>query len=205
VSEKPLQSSHQESGSQPGSDEREHGSSRRRLLFVMAPVGFALLAGILAVQLLGGEPKKIPSALIDKPAPEFELPPVQGYDVGLSTADLRSGNVLLVNIFASWCGPCLVEHPVLTRLAETTDIPIYAINYKDAPDNAARWLKRNGDPYTRIGADLSGRVGIDWGVYGVPETFVIDGEGRIRYKHIGVLTEDDVQGTILPLVERLRQ
>lgn len=195
----------QDSGSQPGAQEREHGSSRRRLVFVLAPAGFAVLAIVLAVQLLGGDLKQIPSALIDKPAPEFELPPVKGYGVGLSTADLRSGNISLVNIFASWCGPCLVEHPVLKRFAETTDVPIYAINYKDSPDNAARWLKRNGDPYARIGADLDGRAGIDWGVYGVPETFVIDGEGRIRYKHIGLLTDDDIREIILPLIKDLRQ
>ena len=188
---------------QPGAKPAGPDGRRRRLIFILAPIAFAALAAVLAVQLLTGDPRTIPSALIDKPAPEFDLAPVQGYDAGLSSDALKNGEVVLVNIFASWCGPCLVEHPFLMDLAEKGTVKIYGINYKDAPDNASAWLKRYGDPYTAIGADLDGRVGIDWGVYGVPETFIVDGEGRIRYKHIGVLSEDALNQTVLPLVAEL--
>lgn len=196
-----------QAGTEAGGPSESSGGTprRRRLLFVLAPIAFAALAAVLAVQLLTGDPRTIPTALKDKPVPEFDLPPVQGYDAGLSSEALKSGEVVLVNIFASWCGPCLVEHPLLMDLAEKGTVPIYGINYKDAPENASVWLKRYGDPYTAIGADLNGRVGIDWGVYGVPETFIVDGGGRIRYKHIGVLTADALNETILPLVTELSQ
>lgn len=176
-----------------------------RLRFIVPAVLFLVLAVILGWQLLTGEPDKIPSALIDKPIPEFDLPPVKGYDDGLSDEDIKeTGGVSLVNVFASWCGPCRVEHPMLMALARGEVVPVYGINYKDAPEDAERWLEENGDPYARVGADIDGRVGIDWGVYGVPETFVVDDAGRIVYKHIGVLTKADLDEKILPLVESLQ-
>ncbi len=145
----------------------------------------------------------LPSPLIDQPAPEFALPPLESGQPGFSSADLK-GHVSLVNTFASWCAPCRAEHPVLNALAQTKRVPIYGINYKDKADNARAWIAELGNPYARIGAD-DGRVGIDWGVYGVPETFLVDRQGRIRYKHVGPLTQADVEHTILPLVARLER
>ncbi len=183
---------------------RDREASRRRLYFILPLVLFVALAIVLYVVLVDPEKKDIPSALIDKPVPTFDLPPIEGYDAGLATANLMIGQPVLVNIFASWCGPCRIEHPLLMDLATQNTVPIFGINYKDDPDDASGWLKRYGDPYTRIGADRDGRVGIDWGVYGVPETFVVDGAGRIIYKHIGVLTRRDLEETILPLIEANR-
>ena len=148
--------------------------------------------------------REIPSALIGKPVPQFSLPPVQGRSLGLSSADLI-GEVSLVNVFASWCVACRGEHPLFVRLKADGVVAIHGLNYKDQPENAARWLNTLGDPYTRTGADRSSRVAIDWGVYGVPETFVISKEGRIAHKHIGALTAKDLDKTILPLIERLRR
>ncbi len=171
----------------------------------MALVPLIVFAGLLAALGWGltNDPKNIPSPLVGKPVPSFELPPVKGRTLGLSDAGL-SGSVSLVNVFASWCTACELEHPFLMDLAETGVVPIHGLNYKDRPEDAATWLDKRGDPYTRTGADVSGRVGIEWGVYGVPETFVIGPDGRIAYKHVGPLTPDTITGTILPLVERLR-
>ena len=119
-------------------------------------------------------------------------------------AALSKGRVSLVNVFASWCAPCRVEHPVLNALSRSNRVPIYGINYKDRPEAARSWLAELGNPYIRIGAD-DGRVGIEWGVYGVPETFVVDREGRIRYKHVGPLTRDDIERKILPLIAKLEK
>jgi cytochrome c biogenesis protein CcmG/thiol:disulfide interchange protein DsbE len=176
--------------------------SKRGWIFLL-PV---LLFGLLAVGFyagLGIDPSVLPSPLIDKPAPRFALPPLQSSAQGFSSADL-AGHVSLVNTFASWCAPCRDEHPVLNALAQTKRVAIYGIDYKDKQDQALAWIAELGNPYTRIGAD-DGRVGIDWGIYGVPETFVVDKDGRIRYKHVGPLTAADVERTILPLVARLEQ
>ena len=142
-------------------------------------------------------PQEIPSALIGKPVPEFSLPPVQGRTLGLSSADLQ-GEVSLVNVFASWCTACRYEHPLFMQLEEDGVVPIHGLNYKDRPEDAAKWLDDLGDPYTRTGADLDGRVGIEWGVYGVPETFVISKDGVIVHKHIGPVSAKDLEETILP-------
>jgi cytochrome c biogenesis protein CcmG/thiol:disulfide interchange protein DsbE len=174
-----------------------------RLLFIVPALLFVGVAVFLALGLTR-DPGTLPSALIDRPAPDFALPPLEGWDrPALSRADL-GGEPVLVNVFASWCVPCRVEHPVLMRLAQQHGITIHGINQKDAPAQARAFLAELGDPYTRIGADRDGRVSIDWGVYGVPETFVVDGEGRIRYRHVGPLQGRDVEATILPLLERLR-
>lgn len=150
------------------------------------------------------DPRKIPSPLIGKPVPVFDLPPVKGRNLGLSSANLK-GEVSLVNVFASWCTACREEHPLFMELKENGIVPIHGLNYKDKPEDASKWLNELGDPYTRTGADINGRVGIDWGVYGVPETFVIDRDGRIAYKHIGALTRDVLRKKIIPLISELRQ
>lgn len=174
-----------------------------RRWYLAAILGFAALGVLLAVG-LQLDPRRIPSPLIDKPVPEFSLPPVKGRSLGLSSTDL-AGEISLVNVFASWCVACRDEHPILIQLKAEGVVPIHGLNYKNKPDDAATWLDRLGDPYTRTGADLDGRVAINWGVYGVPETFVIDRAGRIAYKHIGPITRDVLQSKILPLIEELRQ
>ncbi len=174
-----------------------------RYIFAIPVVAFAGLAVAFAVGLTL-DPSKIPSVLIGKPVPEFRLPPVQGRTLGLSSDNLR-GEVTLVNVFASWCVECRVEHPLFMRLQAEGTVPIHGLNYKDKPEDAARWLDTLGDPYTRTGADRDGRVAIEWGVYGVPETFVVDHSGTIRYKHIGALSPQLLNDTILPLVEDLRR
>ena len=166
---------------------------RRGWMYLLPAALFALLA----VGFYGGletDTTVLPSPLIDQPAPEFALPPLAGGGAGFSSADLN-GKVSLVNVFASWCVPCRAEHPVLNALAQSKRVPIYGINYKDKPEAARAWIAELGNPYKRIGAD-NGRVAIDWGVYGVPETFVVDREGRIRYKHVGPLTQADLDRKI---------
>ena len=164
----------------------------------------AIFAGIGILLYLGlyRDPTLVPSPLIGKPVPEFELGPVQGRELGLSSQDLRR-EVTLVNVFASWCVACRDEHPLFLDLDREGIVPIHGLNYKDAPEDAAAWLDALGDPYTRIGADLDGRVGLDWGVYGVPETFVVGRDGHIAYKHIGPVTPRVLDEIILPLVRAL--
>ena len=173
----------------------------KRLVFVVPLLLFGGLALLFATQ-LGHDPKIVPSALIDREVPEFDLPPLKADKGGLSTADLK-GRVALVNIFASWCIPCRAEHPILMDLSKRDDIAIYGINYKNKPEEAKAWLAELGDPYDRIGVDRNGRAGIEWGVYGVPETFVVDRDGRIRYKVVGPLTPREVKDTVLPLIREL--
>ena len=178
-------------------------ASRRRLLLALPATGFVGLAGVFALGLTR-DPSLLPSTLIGTKVPEFDLPPVKGRTLGLSSRNLL-GEVSLVNVFASWCVACRAEHPVFMELTRKKLVPLHGLNYKDAPDDAAQWLNTMGDPYTRTGADLDGRVAIDWGVYGVPETFVIGADGTIAYKHIGAVTEQALGQTIMPLVESLRK
>jgi cytochrome c biogenesis protein CcmG/thiol:disulfide interchange protein DsbE len=176
--------------------------SRRGWIFVLPVVLFlALAAGFYRG--LGIDSQVLPSPLIDQPAPQFALPPIAGAGPGFSSADL-TGHVSLVNTFASWCVPCRLEHKVLNALARSKRVAIYGIAYKDKAEATLAWLAELGNPYAAVGAD-DGRVGIDWGIYGVPETFLVDRSGRIRYKHVGALTERDVERTILPLVARLEK
>jgi len=176
---------------------------RARPAFVVPLLVFIGLAVLFAIG-LRLDPRLVPSPLIGKPVPRFDLPPVKGRTLGLATGDLK-GELSLVNVFASWCTACREEHPLLMRMSRDKVVAIHGLNYKDRPQDAERWLAQLGDPYTRTGADVNGRVGIDWGVYGVPETFVVDREGRIAYKHIGVLTPKALEETILPLLETLRK
>ncbi|MBM3503640.1 MAG: DsbE family thiol:disulfide interchange protein [Alphaproteobacteria bacterium] len=172
---------------------------------VLVPLAvFVVLAVALAVGLTL-RPREIPSALIGKMAPTFDLAPVKGRATGLSSDDLRAGTPTLVNVFASWCIPCREEHPLLMDLARTGRVLIVGINQRDEPEAAERWLAAFGDPYSRTGADRDGRVSIEWGVYGVPETFVVDGRGCIQYKHISVLTRDVLEREILPRLRGERQ
>lgn len=179
----------------------------RRTLYLLPLLLFALVAGYFLWGLASDrDPNKVPSALIDQPAPAFDLPPLDGFDrPGLATADLKNGEVALVNFFASWCLPCRAEHPFLMDLAESGAVRVLGIAYRDRPEDARRWLGRFGNPYERVGADDRGRAGIDFGVSGVPETFVIDRTGRIRYQHIGPLMAEDIEGEILPRIESLSQ
>ena len=174
----------------------------RGWLYLLPVVVFGLMAAGF-YRGLGIDNNVLPSALINEEAPTFSLPPLPGSGEGFSSADLQ-GHVSLVNTFASWCGPCRMEHPVLNALAARKQVPIYGINYKDTAAAASEWIKALGDPYTKIGMD-SGRVGIDWGVYGVPETFVVDKTGHIRYKHVGPLSEVDIDRKIMPLVTKLQK
>src|SRR3990167_9087640 len=177
--------------------------SRPRLAGYIPLLVFLVMAVFFAIGLTMN-PRDIPSPLIGKPVPEFSLPPVKGGTLGLASADLR-GEVSIVNVFASWCVACREEHPILMGIKEKGIVPLHGINYKDKPDDARAWLDEMGDPYTRIGADISGRVAIDWGVYGVPETFVIDRDGRIAYKHIGAVTPEVLRDKLMPLIRKLQQ
>ncbi len=179
------------------------GGSRRWLLFALPAIAFGGVAAALVTG-LGRDPRAIPSALIGRPVPNFKLPPVQGRTLGLSSDDLKS-EVALVNVFASWCTACLAEHPIFMRLTRDRIVPVHGLNYKDAPADAGAWLDQHGDPYVRTGADRDGRVGIEWGVYGVPETYVVGRDGRIHYRQVGALTDEIVAKTILPLIEGLRR
>ena len=162
---------------------------------------FAALVALLAVGLTLN-PREVPSPLIGKPAPGFELPLLHASDKTFSQKDML-GRVWILNVWASWCPPCLVEHPVVTELARSGLAPVVGLNYKDAREDALPWLKRNGDPYQLSVYDAAGRIALDYGVYGVPETYVIDRRGVIRYKHIGPLTPEVAQKTIRPLVQEL--
>lgn len=175
-----------------------------RIQYILPVAVFLVVAGFAYYGLFYTNPRVIPTALKDKPVPDFALPPVEGRTLGLASADLKSGEVSIVNVFASWCVPCRVEHPLLMGMKDRAGVPIHGLNYKDAPRNAAQFLEELGDPYRRTGADRDGRVGIDWGVYGVPETFVVTKDGRIACKHIGPLTADDIASKIMPLVEDLK-
>ncbi len=149
-------------------------------------------------------PREIPSALINKPAPEFSLPQLHAPDKKLGPADMK-GKVWLLNVWGSWCVSCRYEHPMLNALAKQGVVPIIGLNWKDRPEDAKTWLKRFGDPYQVSVSDAEGRVAIDLGVYGAPETFVIDKAGMIRYKHTGPVSEDDVRNKFVPLIEQLNK
>lgn len=174
-----------------------------KLKFLLPLILFIVLAIFLAIG-LGLNPKDIPSPLIDKPAPAFSLPILATPDKNLSTQDLK-GRVWLLNVWASWCVSCRQEHPLLLELAKLNLVTIVGLNYKDEAPAANMWLQQLGNPYTVSIMDKDGRVGIDYGVYGVPETFVIDKRGVIRYKHTGPVVPGDIEQIFLPLVQKLNQ
>ncbi|CDX22674.1 periplasmic thioredoxin of cytochrome c-type biogenesis [Mesorhizobium plurifarium] len=183
--------------------EGEAPAPRRRLFVLLPLLVFLGLAGLFLSQLLSGrDASEIPSALIGLPAPQTNLPPLDGANLpGLESKDF-AGKVTLVNVFASWCAPCREEHPVLLGLSQDKRFTLAALNYKDQPENARRFLGDLGNPYQAIGVDPAGRAAIDWGVYGVPETFVIGKDGKIAYKHVGPLTPDSVKALLLPQIEK---
>lgn len=172
---------------------------------------FATLAIIFAFALRSGDPSKLPSALIGKPVPAIQLAGVEGLTDGarplggLASADLAAGGVSVVNFWASWCLPCVQEHPQLVALKERTGVRLYGINYKDQAGAARRFLGRYGNPFLAVGVDGDGRAAIEWGVYGMPETFVVDGKGRIAYKHVGPITAEALETRIVPAIEAARR
>ncbi|MEY8828830.1 DsbE family thiol:disulfide interchange protein [Sedimentitalea sp. XS_ASV28] len=176
---------------------------RKRPILTLLPVAVFAAIGAAFYWGLFNNDNSLPSPLIGKAIPEFELPPIDGRSDGLSSVDIR-GRIAIVNVWASWCVPCRVEMPLLNELAARDFVAIFGINYKDDADEALAFLAELGDPYTRIGADRNGRVSIDWGVYGLPETFVIDAEGQIAYKHIGAFNRRSLEEDILPVVRRLQ-
>jgi cytochrome c biogenesis protein CcmG/thiol:disulfide interchange protein DsbE len=169
--------------------------------YLLPLVIFLVLAGFLAVG-LNKDPREVPSPLIDKPAPAFTLPRLDAPEQMLSTQDLR-GQVWLLNVWASWCVACRQEHPLLVELARSGTVKVYGLNYKDKREDALGLLRKSGDPYVTSLSDTEGLVGIDFGVYGVPETFVIDKQGVIRFKQIGPITREALRDTLLPLVAQL--
>ena len=188
-------------------DEPSRRSIGRRLTLLAPLVIFLGLAALLFYRLGAGDPQKLPSALIGRQAPATDLPPVAGLVrdgvpvPGLATKDFI-GRVTLLNVWASWCVPCHDEAPLLLKLAEDKRITVAGINYKDQAENARRFLGRYGNPFAASGADPSGRAAIEWGVYGVPETFVIGKDGKIAYKHVGPLTGESSQTVLMPEIEK---
>jgi cytochrome c biogenesis protein CcmG/thiol:disulfide interchange protein DsbE len=182
--------------------------ARGRRILVLVPLAvFLALTALFLVRLFSGDPSRIPSALIGRPAPAVDLPPMEGLErdgkpiPGLSAADFR-GNVTVVNVWASWCIPCRDEAPFLLELASDTRIRLIGINYKDQPDNARRFLNRYGNPFLASGVDQNGRAAIEWGVYGVPETFLIGRDGRIAYKLVGPLGAQNFEREMKPAIEK---
>jgi cytochrome c biogenesis protein CcmG/thiol:disulfide interchange protein DsbE len=196
----------------PPTDPVEAARRRRMRLILLVPVfvfiGLAML--FLARLNVGGDPSQIPSVLIGRAAPATTLPPLEGLVrdgvpvPGIAPADLQ-GRVTLVNVFASWCGPCRIEHPLLMTLAEDPSIVLVGINNKDQPENARRFLGALGNPYRAVGVDANGRASIEWGVYGVPETFVVGPDGTIRYKHIGPISEAALAGPLGAAIAAAKQ
>jgi cytochrome c biogenesis protein CcmG, thiol:disulfide interchange protein DsbE len=183
------------------------GMARRRLLVLLPLLIFLAVVALFLIRLFAGDPSRIPSALIGHPAPATTLPPVAGLErdgkpvPGIDPASFK-GAVTLLNVWASWCVPCHDEAPLLMQLAQNPRLRIVGINYKDEAENARRFLGRYGDPFAAAGADISGRAAIEWGVYGVPETFIVGRDGRIAYKLVGPITPENLETTIKPEIEK---
>lgn len=178
----------------------------------LLPVGvFAAIVLFFAIALRGGDPSKIPSMLIGKPAPQSSFVALDelaadGKAVpGFTSADLVKGKVTIVNFWASWCSQCVEEHPLLDKLTGATGASLYGVNYKDTAAAARRYLNRYGNPYAAVGVDSTGRSAIDWGVYGMPETFVIDGKGMVVYKHTGQLTPEAIDAKLIPAIDAAKR
>ena len=189
--------------------ERSDAPKQSRVMAALPLLGFALLAGLFLFRLnTGGDHSILPSPLIGHPAPAFNLPALNGSGrPGLSDADLRQGKTTVINLFASWCGPCRIEHPTLRRIADNETLKalgvrLVGVAYKDEPGNALEFRSAEGNPYAAIGMDIKGRAGIDWGLTGVPETFIIRGDGTIAYKYTGPITEQALKEVVLPEIEK---
>ena len=183
---------------------------RQSILLVLPVIVFASMAAVFAYALGTGDPSKLPSALIGRPAPDVTFAPLEGLAEagravpGIDRANLADGRVKVVNFWASWCAPCVEEHPLLIALQKDTGVPIFGINHKDQAAAARRFLGRYGNPFAAVGVDGTGRGAIEWGVYGMPETFVVDGAGRIVAKHVGPLTAATIAAKILPALKAAR-
>jgi cytochrome c biogenesis protein CcmG/thiol:disulfide interchange protein DsbE len=173
----------------------------KTLKYILPLAVFVLLAAFLAVG-LKKDPREVPSPLIGKPAPGFQLEQLHDAKLAFTPADMK-GKVWMLNVWASWCVSCRVEHPLLVEMSRSGTVPIVGLNYKDKRDEGMQWLAKFGNPYALSAFDVEGKVGIDYGVYGVPETFVIDKEGVIRYKQIGPITPEALEQKILPLLKSL--
>ena len=185
----------------------EAPTQRRSWLMALPLVAFMALAALFWFRLGDGDPSRIPSALIGHPAPQTALPPLQGLlNSGAQVPGLDptafKGKISVVNVWASWCVPCHDEAPLLVKLAKDDRLQLIGINYKDAPDNARRFLGRYGNPFAAVGVDGNGRAAIEWGVYGVPETFVIGRDGRIAYKLVGPITPDNINGVLRSEIDK---
>ncbi|MAS14178.1 MAG: DsbE family thiol:disulfide interchange protein [Nitratireductor sp.] len=175
----------------------------RRLLFLLPLLLFLALSAVFLMQLFSGKDTSlVPSALIGRSAPQTDLPPLEGMNLPGLSSDAFSGRVTLVNVWGSWCLPCRQEHPLLMQLATDKRVVIAGLNYKDKPENARRFLGDLGNPYDAIGVDQNGRAAIDWGVYGVPETFLVGPDGTIRYKHVGPFTPESIRESLMPEIEK---
>lgn len=174
----------------------------RRVGYLLPLMLFLALAGVFLIRLeSGGDLERVPSALIGKVVPDQTLPPLDGTGLpGLAAADFE-GRVTVLNVFASWCGPCRVEHPIVMELGEDPRFRLVGLNHKDQPANAVRWLGDLGNPYAAIGVDRRGRDSLEWGIYGVPETFVVGADGTIRYKFVGSLSRQSLQDDLMPAIE----
>jgi cytochrome c biogenesis protein CcmG, thiol:disulfide interchange protein DsbE len=183
---------------------------RSRFLLVLPVVIFAVLAGFFAMALRSGDPSLLPSTLVGKPAPQTVFPALEGLEAGgkpqpgFSSADLAKGKVSVVNYWASWCAPCVDEVPLLEQLKNTAGVDIYGINYKDQNAAARRFIGRFGNPFVAVGTDADGRAAIDWGVYGTPETFIVNGRGEVIYKHVGPITAESLTTKLLPIIEKAK-
>jgi cytochrome c biogenesis protein CcmG/thiol:disulfide interchange protein DsbE len=194
------------------SGEAEGATARRgpNLLIALPVILFVALAIVFGLSLKSGDPSRLPSALIGKPAPAVDFAPLEGLQAegkavpGITSASLRAGEVTVVNFWASWCGPCVQEHPLLVELGQRTGVRIVGVNYKDPPPGGLRFLGRYGNPYAAVGTDPAGRGAIEWGVYGMPETFILAGDGRITFKHVGPISRESLDAKIIPEIEKLR-
>ncbi len=184
--------------------------SRKRWIALLPVALFGALAMMFFFALRTGDPSKLPSTLIGKAAPKLELAALEGLNdkgvpvPGIAASALASGTPVIVNFWASWCAPCVGEHPLLIILKEKTGVPLIGVNYKDQAAGARRFLGRYGNPFNAVGVDPNGRAAIEWGVYGMPETFILDARGRIAYKHIGALTADAVESVLIPAINKAR-
>ncbi len=189
------------------SGNRKRGAGLQVVPFLI----FICMAGLFGFALMTSDPSKLPSALIGRPVPVTTFAPVEGLLAagtpapGFASSDLGKGGVSVVNFWAAWCAPCVQEHPMLVELSKVSGIKVYGVNYKDQPDAARRFLGRFGNPFSAVGADTSGRGAIEWGVYGMPETFVVDGQGKIAYKHVGPITQDSLEKKLIPAIEAAKR
>jgi cytochrome c biogenesis protein CcmG/thiol:disulfide interchange protein DsbE len=176
----------------------------KRLFYILPVLGFGVLAFFMFRSLTAPAPDVLPSALIDRPVPSIALPPLDAGTKGFTRSDLTAGHVSLVNVFASWCIPCRQEGPALTALAAMKGVALYGMVQKDTPAKVHAFLAQLGDPYQRIDLDADGRGSIEWGVYGVPETFVVDGKGIVRLRYVGALTPEALRDQVLPAIASAR-